>query len=148
MTLRLSNKQNSSTMLCCEELPTRWMDNISEEIQSCMVVVGLVCGVFLILLKFFSWYQPFTIACFHRFFYFYNAAEETWSETSFTVTKKGSYNSLCSLITNGQRTQTREEICKVMLQRSMQNLKSHFLWKHGLQIRIESTHIIEVPEKL
>lgn len=103
---------------------------------------------FVRLLKFFRFYQPFTTACFHRFFYFYNTAEETRSETSFTVIKKGSSNSLCSLITNAQRTQTREEICKVMLQRSMQDLKSHFLWQRGLQIRIESTHVIEVPEKL
>lgn len=119
---------------------------ISEAIQSCMIVVVLVCGVILRLLKFSSWYQPFTTACFHRFFYFYNTAEGTWSETSFTVMKKGSYNSLCSLITNAQRAQTREEICKVMLQ--LQNLKSHFLCKHGLQFRIESAHIIEVTGKL
>lgn len=121
---------------------------ISEAIQSYMIVVVLVCGVILRLLKFSSWYQPFITACFRRFFYFYNTAEGTWSETSFTVMKKGSYNSLCSLITNAQRAQTREEICKVTLQHSMQNLKPHFLWKHGLQIRMESTNIIEVTEKL
>lgn len=70
------------------------MDEVSEAIQSYMIVVGLFWLSFFLRksLKFFSWYQQFITACSHRYFYFYNTAEETWSETSFIVMKKGSHN--------------------------------------------------------